>query len=283
MARDDLFVEHDDGTWHTAMPKGKTIKDKKAIIIEDFGVSPMPSKTITLPAEDSIFPIVKYFDREDLPLKGGVLSLWFNQGNMHGGGAKFVVSALDAFQVETPISIDLRRSSGNLAISYVIVNLKSSEKGVIERLVYDDSPPPTLVGQAPLAIAPSSKGGKKRDRETKLLEEVVEANEAEVLKCEATTGSRTRPKQALGDSLLGLTVQSLQKQFYHPSRHHKLVKEYGDAFLNTIIYGEVIHECVHGIPKYTVLWFDELGTKKENTRVYSRVETLHMAYGPALN
>ena len=34
---------------------------------------------------------------------------------------------------------------------------------------------------------------------------------------------------------------------------------------------------------YTVLWDDELGTKKENTRVYSREETLHMAYGPALN
>jgi len=185
--------------------------------------------------------------------------------------------------VETPISIDLRRSSGNLAISYVIVNLKSSEKGVIERLVYDDSPPPTLVGQAPLAIAPSSKRVNKRDRETKLLEEVVDEMEEEVRKREATTGSISRPKIPLGDSLLGLTVQSLQQQFYHPSRHHKLVKEYGDAFLNTIIYGEVIHECVHGIPKYTVLWFDELGTKKENTRVYSRVETLHMAYGPALN
>ena len=34
--------------------------------------------------------------------------------------------------------------------------------------------------------------------------------------------------------------------------------------------------------QYTVLWDDELGTKKENTRVYSREETLHMAYGPAL-
>ena len=149
---------------------------------------------------------------------------------------------IDAFEVETPILIDLRRSSGNLAISFVIVNLKSSEKGVVERLVYDDSPPPTCVGQAPLAIAPSSKRGNKRDREAKLLEEVVEANEAEVLKREATTGSRTRPKQALSDSLLGLTVQSLHKHFYHPLRHHKPAKEYGNDFLNTIIYGEVIHQ-----------------------------------------
>jgi len=286
IAKSWLFVEDSDGTWYTCMPKAHTKKNAKAHIIDDFETMAMTE--ISFPSSDSIFPILNYIENKAPKVEDrlcGALCLWFNQGREHGGGTKFVVASLESFEVSHPIQLDLRRKSGTLALVYNIVSLTTYEKGIIEKLVYEDSPPPSQQVQALAIEAPNQapKSSSKRTREMRYLDEVVDEMEEVLRKREATTGSISRPKIPLGDSLLGLTVQSLQKQFYHPSRHHKLVKEYGNDFLNTIIYGEVIHECVHGIPKYTVLWDDELGTKKENTRVYSREETLRMAYGPALN
>lgn len=267
IAKSWLFVEDSNGSWYTCMPKAYTKKNAKAHIIDDFET--MATTEISFPADDSLFPILNYIDNKAQNVQDrlcGALCLWFNQGNKHGGGTKFVVAPLESFEVSHPIQLDLRRKSGTLALVYNVVSFTSDEKGIIERHVYEDSPPPshqveTLAIEVPKQAA---KNRSKRTREMRYLDGVVAEQEEEVRTRQATTGSKSRPKRA-PQSLIGRKVSALQGSFYPGMKP----EECGSEFYNKIINGVITHEYTDGIHLHVVLWDDPNGTKKQNTIPYS--------------
>ena len=240
IAKSWLFVEDSDGTWYTCMPKAHTKKNAKAHIIDDFETMAMTE--ISFPSSDSIFPILNYIDNKAPKVEDrlcGALCLWFNQGREHGGGTKFVVASLESFEVSHPIQLDLRRKSGTLALVYNIVSLTTYEKGIIEKLVYEDSPPPSQQVQALAIEAPNQapKSSSKRTREMRYLDEVVDEQEEEVRTCKASTGSKSRPKRAQ-QSLIARKVSALQGSFYPGMKP----EECGSEFYNTIINGVILNQ-----------------------------------------
>ena len=109
---------------------------------------------------------------------------------------------------------------GTLALVNKIVSLTTYEKGIIEKFVYEDSPPPsqqveTLAIEAPNKAPKNSSG---RTREMRYLDEVVDEQEEEVRTRKAGTGSKSRPKRA-PQSLIGRKVSALQGSFYRNLRN----------------------------------------------------------------
>ena len=232
------------------------------------------AKRIRFNDHDTVFPIT--FDYQtflsfpcefDAIKVRGVLCLWWDDANQFGGMPSFVVCTRKDYEVESHITITLRRKFGNLALSYRTVQVNSAERDFIlgvcleedDALTTPDDQADEASEALPLMERPTRKKRAKRKSEEDVLREIAQGNEED--QAAPCVGSTKRPRNPI-PNLIGREVQWKQERFY--GQWPSWLSRQTDEFRNTIIHGRVVSQVNEGIPKCTIEFDDPSAPAQEN-------------------